>query len=110
MTDDENILEKSSHPAHGADAGTVCAGGGAGGVRLENELLVREGETNAYGTFMYLEPITFVPMDLDAINPEIMTEEDRKLLNHYHKEVFAKVSPYLDEEESKWLKKYTREI
>ena len=83
---------------------------GSHGVRLENELLVREGETNAYGTFMYLEPITFVPMDLDAINPEIMTSEDKKLLNNYHKKVFEKVSPYLNEEEAEWLKKYTREI
>ena len=83
---------------------------GSHGVRLENELLVREGETNGYGTFMYLEPITFVPMDLDAINPEIMTEEDKKLLNNYHKEVFEKVSPYLNEEETRWLKRYTRAI
>ena len=83
---------------------------GSHGVRLENELLVREGETNAYGTFMYLEPITFVPMDLDAINPEIMTSENKKLLNNYHREVFEKVSPYLNEEETEWLKKYTREI
>ena len=83
---------------------------GSHGVRLENELLVREGETNGYGTFMYLETVTFVPMDLDAINPEIMTSEDKKLLNNYHKKVFEKVSPYLNEEEAEWLKKYTREI
>lgn len=83
---------------------------GSHGVRLENELLVREGETNGYGTFMYLEIVTFVPMDLDAINPEIMTSEDKKLLNNYHKKVFEKVSPYLNEEEAEWLKKYTREI
>lgn len=83
---------------------------GSHGVRLENELLVREGEKNEYGEFMYLETITFVPMDLDAIDPTIMTEEDRKLLNDYHKEVFEKVSPYLNEEETEWLKKYTRAI
>lgn len=83
---------------------------GSHGVRLENELLVREGEKNEYGEFMYLETITFVPMDLDAIDPEIMTNEDRKLLNDYHKEVFEKVSPYLNEEETEWLKKYTRAI
>ena len=37
MTDDENILERASRPAHGTDAGAVCAGTGAGGVRLEND-------------------------------------------------------------------------
>lgn len=83
---------------------------GSHGIRLENELLTRKGELNEYGQFMYFEPITYIPMDLDAINPEIMTAEDRKLLNDYHKTVFEKVSPYLNEEETEWLAKYTREI
>ena len=83
---------------------------GSHGVRLENELLVREGVANEYGQFMYLETLTYIPMDLDAVNPDIMTAEDRKLLNDYHREVFERVSPYLNEEEAEWLKKYTREI
>ena len=83
---------------------------GSHGIRLENELLVREGEKNEYGQFMYFDTITFVPMDLDALNPEMMTAEDKKHLNDYHKEVFEKVSPYLNEEEVEFLKKYTREI
>lgn len=83
---------------------------GSHGVRLENELLVREGEVNEYGQFMYLETLTFVPMDLDAINPDIMTAGDKKLLNAYHTEVFEKVSPYLNEEETEWLRTYTRAI
>ena len=83
---------------------------GSHGIRLENELLVREGEKNEYGQFLYFDTITFVPMDLDALNPEMMTAEDKKHLNDYHKEVFEKVSPYLNEEEVEFLKKYTREI
>ena len=51
---------------------------GSHGIRLENELLTCEGEKNEYGQFMYFEPITYIPMDLDAINPEIMTAEERK--------------------------------
>ena len=83
---------------------------GSHGVRLENELLVCKGEQNEYGQFMYFEPITYIPMDLDAVNPDIMSEEDKKLLNTYHKTVYEKVSPYLNEEEKEWLKTYTREI
>lgn len=83
---------------------------GSHGVRLENELLVCEGEKNEYGQFMYFETLTFVPMDLDAIVPEMMTAEDRDLLNAYHKAVYEKVSPYLNEEEKEWLAVYTREI
>ena len=59
---------------------------------------------------MHFESITFVPFDLDAIEPSIMTEQDKKLLNDYHKEVFEKVSPFLNDEEKAWLEKYTRAI
>ena len=83
---------------------------GSHGIRLENELLVCEGEKNEYGQFMYFDTITFIPMDLDAIVPEIMTTEDKKLLNAYHQKVYEVVSPYLDEEEKVWLAHYTREI
>ncbi len=83
---------------------------GSHGIRLENELLVCMGEKNDYGQFMYFEPITYIPMDLDAINPDMMSEEEKKLLNTYHKIVYEKVSPYLNEEEKAWLKEYTREI
>ncbi len=59
---------------------------------------------------MYLEPITYIPFDLDGIVPEVMNSDDIKYLNEYHKLVFEKVSPYLNEEETEWLRKYTREI
>ncbi len=83
---------------------------GSHGIRLENELLVRTGEKNAYGQFMYFEQLTYIPMDLDAIDAKSMSQEDKKLLNEYHKAVYEKVSPYLSDDEKEWLKKYTREI
>lgn len=83
---------------------------GSHGIRLENEILVRKGEKNGFGQFMYFEPITFIPMDLDALKPQMLTAETREQLNTYHKAVYEKVSPYLNEEEKEWLKKYTREI
>lgn len=83
---------------------------GSHGVRLENELLVREGEKNEYGQFMYLEPLTFIPFDLDAIKEDMLSEEYKKLLNAYHAAVYENVSPYLNDEEKAWLQKYTRAI
>ena len=83
---------------------------GSHGIRLENELLVCMGEQNEYGQFMYFEPITYIPFDLDGIVPEVMNSDDIKYLNEYHKLVFEKISPYLNEEETEWLRKYTREI
>ena len=53
---------------------------------------------------------TYVPFDLDAINPDIMNAEDKERLNTYHATVYEKVSPYLNDEEKEWLKKYTRAI
>ena len=83
---------------------------GSHGIRLENELLVCKGDKNEYGQFMYLEPITYIPFDLDGIVPEVMNSDDIKYLNDYHKLVFEKISPYFNEEETEWLRKYTREI
>ena len=83
---------------------------GSHGIRIENELLVCEDEKNGYGQFMRLEPLTFVPVVLDALLPEQMTEEERDMLNAYHRRVYDVVAPYLDEEERDWLKRYTRPV
>ncbi len=83
---------------------------GSHGVRLENELLVCEGEKNEYGQFMYFETLTLIPFDLDALNPQMMKEEEKKQLNAYHKKVYESLASYLTEEEKEWLKLYTREI
>lgn len=80
------------------------------GIRLENELLVKEDMENEYGTFLKFEILTYIPFDLDAILPEIMSEEEKKLLNEYHRNVFEKLNPHLDEDERKWLEYYTRAI
>ena len=80
------------------------------GIRIENELLVRKDVANEYGQFMYFETLTFVPIDLDGVIPQQMTEREKQLLNIYHKQVWEKISPYLTEEERLWLQKYTREI
>lgn len=80
------------------------------GIRTENELLCRKGIKNEYGQFMYFENLTFVPIDLDAIAPEIMSEVEKKRLNDYHAEVYRVIAPHLTEEEQVWLKEYTRAI
>ena len=83
---------------------------GSHGVRTENELVVRKGEKNEYGQFLYFEPITYVPIDLDAVIPEMLSAEDKEQLNAYHAKVYEIVAPHLNEEEREWLKEYTRAI
>ena len=80
------------------------------GIRIENEIVVRKAEKNEYGQFMDFEVITFAPIDLDAIDESLMLEDEIVYLNNYHKQVYDKISPYLNEEEKIWLKNYTREI
>ena len=83
---------------------------GSHGIRIENELMVAQGEKNEYGQFLHFDILTFVPIDLDAIAPELMTEQEKKMLNDYHKKVYEKIAPHLTEEERRWLQEYTREI
>lgn len=80
------------------------------GIRTENELICKKAEETEYGQFMEFETITYVPIDLDAIDPAYLNEEDKKQLNDYHKLVYQKIAPYLTEQEAEWLKEYTKEI
>lgn len=83
---------------------------GSHGIRIENELLACDNVKNEYGQFMHFQTITFAPIDIDAIDIDCLTELDKERLNKYHKEVFEKLSPYLNKEEQNWLAHYTREI
>lgn len=80
------------------------------GIRTENELVCCKAEKNEYGQFMKFETITYAPIDLDAIDPELLTKREKQLLNDYHHMVYEKLSPYLTEEEQKWLQVYTRVV
>ena len=80
------------------------------GIRIENEIVVRKAEKNEYGQFMDFEVITFAPIDLDAIDESLILKDEKVYLNNYHKQVYDKISPYLNEEEKQWLKTYTREV
>ena len=80
------------------------------GIRIENELLVVKGKKNEYGQFMYFEPLTMCPIDLDAVDVNIMSDRELKLLNDYHELVYKNVSPYLNDKEKLWLKMQTRKL
>ena len=80
------------------------------GIRLENELICRKGEKNTYGQFLYFENMTYVPFDLDALDPDQMTGVEKARLNAYHAKVYEVVSPYLEGEELAWLKEATRAV
>lgn len=83
---------------------------GEHGIRIENTIVVKEKFESEFGKFMDFETISYCPIDLDAIEPALLDNEEKKWLNDYHKEVYNKLSPYLEEDLQKWLKNQTREI
>ena len=83
---------------------------GSHGIRLENELIIRNTVKNEYGQFMEFEVMTFVPWDLEAVVVDMLTSEDKYELNKYHEKVFEVLSPYFEGEELEWLKEATRAV
>lgn len=83
---------------------------GKHGIRTENLILCVKDEKNEYGQFLKFENLTFVPIDLEAVDLSLMTERDICLLNEYHEQVYEKISPYLTEEERQWLRGATERV
>ncbi len=80
------------------------------GIRIENLILCVEDENNDFGSFLSFEPLTMVPLDLNAIDTSIMSDEDIKALNSYHEMVYETISPYLDINTGEYLRKATERI
>ncbi len=83
---------------------------GSHGIRIENELLCRKGEKIGSDQFMYFEPLTYAPIDLDAVDPSLLSFREKEALNSYHQMVYQKIAPHLTDEERDWLKEYTKEV
>ena len=83
---------------------------GSHGIRIENELLVKEACETEHGKFLEFETITYAPIDLDGIVKTLLTKEEKEQLNEYHSEVYKKLSPYLNKKEKEFLKEYTKSI
>lgn len=80
------------------------------GIRHENLVLVRKGEKTDYGQFMYLEPLTMVPFDKDAIDVSLLRPSEKKMLNDYHAKVYETLAPHLTGEELAWLGEATAAV
>ena len=80
------------------------------GIRIENLVLSVPKEKTAWGQFVGFENLTMCPIDIRAIEPALLTAEEKKYLNDYHKLVFKTLSPMLGKEEKAWLKKMTAAI
>ena len=83
---------------------------GSHGIRIENIMAVKKGIKNEDGQFMEFEGLTYAPIDLQLINPDIMEKRDIQNLNRYHRQVYERIAPLMTEEEKNWLQEVTKEI
>lgn len=80
------------------------------GVRIENTLLIKDYMETEFGKFLQMESLTLCPIDTAPVDVDMLLPEELNWLNSYHAEVYAKLAPYLDEEEQIWLKNATKLI
>lgn len=80
------------------------------GVRIENTLLTVPYMTTEFGKFLRFEPLTLCPIDTRPIVVDMLSTEELGLLNAYHKMVYERLSPMLDEEHKAWLADKTRSL
>ncbi len=81
------------------------------GIRLENLIVVKQmkirgGERES----LAFETISFAPLDLRAVDANMLDAEEKGWLNRYHEEVREKLMALLDKPTQAWLKRATRKI
>lgn len=84
------------------------------GIRIENLLVVRQAATShTFGDKKYLEfyPLTLIPIQKKLIDWSLMAPKDVAWLNEYHAQVWERVSPRVEDEETKaWLRDATKPV
>ena len=80
------------------------------GIRTENTMLVVPFRTTEFGEFYAFEPLTLCPIDTRPIVRSMMDSAETAWLNAYHRMVYDKLSPHLDDTHREWLKEKTKAI
>ena len=104
------IVENTPHPA--LETGMVISDepgyyeAGQYGIRHESLLLVQPDGDD----FLRFEVLTLVPFDRDALDVSLLSDEERRWLNDYHRRVREALSPHLSAEERRWLNDVTQPL
>ncbi len=82
------------------------------GIRIENLVLVVEDtfRSTPDSPFYLFEPLSLCPIDLRLVKRELLTGDEIRWLNGYHRKVREELIPLVDRTEAAWLKKVTRPI
>ena len=73
------------------------------GIRCENLIVTEKYETTEFGEFLHFHPMTLFPFDRNLFELEIMSEEEIKWVDDYHKLVRERLTPLLTAEEAEWM-------
>lgn len=76
------------------------------GIRIENLVMVKDAENTMLG----FETLTLCPIDINLIDPIMMTDDELHWLNAYHGHVLRQLSDHLNDEEAAWLKEATKPL
>ena len=68
------------------------------GIRIENLIYVKKIKKN-----IFFENLTFVPIEKDLINKQLLNKAEKNYLFQYHLHTYLKLSKFLDKNEKKWL-------
>lgn len=74
------------------------------GIRIENLILAVDAEKTSFGQFLKFESVTLFPIDKNLIDYPMLTKREVQWLNDYHKDVYSKLSPFLNRKEKAWMK------
>ena len=73
------------------------------GIRCENLIVTEHYETTDFGEFLHFHPMTLFPFDRSLFELEIMTPEEIKWVDDYHRLVRERLTPLLTADEAAWL-------
>ena len=68
------------------------------GIRIENLVFVKKLNKK-----LFFENLTLAPIDIDLINFQQLTFNEKNYLFNYHLLVYSKLAPFLNKNEKKWL-------
>ena len=74
------------------------------GIRIENLVLVVDRRIEgAEKDMLGFETLTFAPIDRRLVVGDMLSDEERRWFDDYHRDVLAKIGPQLEGEEKAWL-------
>ena len=80
------------------------------GIRIENLIFVKQIDEVKGKKLLDFENLTFVPIDTRLLDHSILTKPEKDWLNNYHREVFEKVSPFVEGDVLAWLENAVKPI